>query len=543
MSPKHFLYSSFLFASVVALTNACGAEGEPGNPEGGNGGTLETSAGAGGGNGEGTGGKHGPNHDGDDAGSGGNGGSTFTTTTSTEPAGGAGGGGGSSDAGAGGMTIQCMDSGIPQVLYMSSDDSSSMGSPAIARDYLEAGLAPPMDLIRPWEFLNYYRVRFPAPEKPTLGIHANFAPTEGGDYRLQIGVQAFQPARPKMALTFVVDTSGSLVGEGIAREQEAIVAIAGQLAKGDRVSFVTWANDGEILLQDHEIEGPNDPALLATTEALLPGGGSDLHAGLMRGYALAAAMADEETRLSRVVLMSDGGANVGVVDKDAIALAAKNGDDKGIYLIGIGIGPATGYSDALMNTVTDAGRGAYVFLDSEGEAQEILGDRFDEVMDIAARSVRVKVTLPSYFEFKEFNGELVSSDPSKVPPQHLAPGDSMIFDQILKLSPGGALCANDAITVETLWENPFLHKSEAPTHATWSSAIKDIEGETWQLLKSEAVVRYARMLATRDHLEYEAAQAAVSKALASPDVTQDPFWTELEDIEALIQKFPAAELK
>lgn len=76
---------------------------------------------------------------------------------------------------------------------------------------------------------------------------------------------------------------------------------------------------------------------------LQPGGGSDLHAGLSKAYELAEATRGPD-RLSRVVLISDGGANLGVLDAGVIAEKAKHGDDEGIYLVGIGIGPAPAYS-------------------------------------------------------------------------------------------------------------------------------------------------------------------------------------------------------
>ena len=374
MTPLRFLPVASFASALIVL--GCGIAGDPTIGGGGGGGP----GGGGGGAGGGTDGKHGPvqKSDGADAtggatggGAGGAGGAT--TTTSTDPmTGGAGGStggstgtGGSSDAGSGGGGgFACVaDAGVPQTYYVSSDDSSSMGSPALAREYLNAGVAPPQDQIRIWEFLNYYRVRYAVPGDDKLGLHAHFADAPGGKYHLQIGVQSFDVLRPTLALTFVVDTSGSRVGEGVARERQAIRAMAKQRPAGDHVGFVTWSNQDAVRLQEHLSTGPNCGAVLNALDQLQPGGGSDLHAGLTKAYELAKAT-DADDRLSRVVLISDGGANLGVLDSDAIAEAAKHGDDAGIYLVGIGIGPAQAYSDKLMNQVTDAGRGAYVYLDT-----------------------------------------------------------------------------------------------------------------------------------------------------------------------------------
>jgi len=114
-------------------------------------------------------------------------------------------------------------------------------------------------------------------------------------------------------------------------------------------------------------------------------------------------------RLNRVVIISDGNANVGVTDEDIIGQGAALNDGDGIYLVGVGTG--NGVNDTLMDAVTDAGRGAYVFLDSTDEAQSIFGPRFDEVMDVAARSVRVELRVSWYMGIQKFHGEEYSTNP------------------------------------------------------------------------------------------------------------------------------------
>ena len=52
-----------------------------------------------------------------------------------------------------------------------------------------------------------------------------------------------------------------------------------------------------------------------------------------------------------------------------IAGEAEDSDGEGIYLIGVGVSEASGYHDTLMDDVTDAGKGAYIFVDSEAEAE------------------------------------------------------------------------------------------------------------------------------------------------------------------------------
>jgi Ca-activated chloride channel family protein len=534
------------FLAFTGGTAACAFSGAKSEGSGGN-----TGAGTGGGggftaSGAGTGG----------AATGGQGQSYGTSSASSGNMGGMGGAGGGTTtttptgvAGAGGMMVMCQpDQGTPQVFYMSADDSASMGSAAIAREFLNLTppQAPPPALIRIYEFLNYYRVRYPVPADKQLAVHAHLAPAaDKGKYRLQIGVQAFDVTRPTMALTFVVDTSGSLVGEGMKREKAAIRALAKQLHQGDHVNFVTWSTKESELLADHVITGPDDTAVLAAVDQLAPAGGSDLHSGLQHGYDLAAKSAAED-RLSRVVLISDGGANLGDTDRTTIEAQAKQGNDQGIYLVGVGLGPAQGYSDALMNAVTDAGSGAYVYLDSVEEADKVLGGRFDEVMDIAARNVGIKVTLPSYFHIDQFYGETIDTQESRVPRQHLAPADSMILSQVVSTCLN-CLCGVDSITVETKWTSPFLHPAGNNPDVVQSVPfqISQIEETppSYALLKAEAIVAYAKALQSQVGADFDLAKLALDAATKHPDMANDPYKEDLTEISGLLAKFPVTAVK
>ncbi|MCA9638910.1 MAG: VWA domain-containing protein, partial [Myxococcales bacterium] len=190
---------------------------------------------------------------------------------------------------------------------------------------------------------------------------------------------------------------GSMGGEPMHLLRESVRHVAGQLRSGDVVSLVQWDTSQGIVLQGHVVAGPDDPTLLEAIENLDAGGGTDLFAGLTTAYALAES-SYIQGGINRVVLISDGGANAGVTSINLIANAAEAEDGGGIYLIGVGVGEAEDYSDALMDTVTDAGKGAYLFIDNASEAALQFGpERFVSNVAVAARNVQMAVTLPWYF--------------------------------------------------------------------------------------------------------------------------------------------------
>ncbi len=382
-------------------------------------------------------------------------------------------------------------------LFISPDDSNSMASPVMVREsVLDNWTSLNHVHIRTWEFMNYYGFDF---ERPTedLAITAALAPDPAGEtgaYILQVSVTSpavTRAERDPMNLVLSLDTSGSMGGKPISLLRESCRSLAGQLVEGDIISMVTWDTSQSVVLDSHAVTGPDDEVLLDAIDQLNSGGGTDLNEGLITAYDLAMDNYDEE-RINRVILISDGGANVGITDKELIAAHAEREDGEGVYLMGVGVGTATSYNDALMDTVTDEGKGASVFIGSEMEAEAIFDHRIIEVLDVAARDVQVKLDLPPGFEITRFSGEEMSTDPREVEPQHLAPNDAMVFQQHLSTCAPELLDEDPEITVTVTWRDAVSFEGESASFsATWSELQAVDRRLFW---KGEAVFTYAEAL-------------------------------------------------
>jgi Ca-activated chloride channel family protein len=318
----------------------------------------------------------------------------------------------------------------------------------------------------------------------------------------------------------------------MALEQAAVNAIAASLQAGDVVSMVTWNDTNTVVLDSLLVTGPSDPTLLAANAALVAGGSTNLYSGLTVGYGLAQKNY-AAGQLNRVILISDGQANTGVTEAKVIGDAAALNDGDGIYLVGVGVGD--GVNDTLMDAVTDAGRGAYVYLDQAGEAQRMFVDRFDETMDVAARAVQVQLKLPWYFGLRKFYGEAVSSNPRAIEPQHLAPDDAMVFVQDLVACSPDQVVASDAVEVITRWQVPITHVAQ---QASYQATVGELleRAQVWQP-KGRAIVAYAEALK-------QPSRASLLKArelgqVADPAGT-DPELSEIRQlIELLLVRYPA----
>ncbi|MBK7579876.1 MAG: VWA domain-containing protein [Myxococcales bacterium] len=421
-----------------------------------------------------------------------------------------------------------LDASKQAVFFLSADDSNSMASPVIARRLIHDHQAPPAWMLRTYEFLNYYNVGYPAAPSGSLSVVTELgAGDTPGSYDLQIGVAspaASKPRRP-MVLTFVLDTSGSMAGEPIILERAAVKAIAAQLAPGDLISMVTWNTAQQVLLSNHVASGPNDPKVVALAEGISAGGGTDLQGGLAKGYALAQKSFDPG-KLNRVVVISDGMANVGITDEKLIGDGAQLNDGDGIYLVGVGVG--AGINDTLMNTVTDAGRGAYVYLDTAAEAQKMFGKRFDETMDVAARAVGVELRMPWYMGIQQFFGEEYSTDPEQIEPQHLAPNDAMVFNQIVAPCSPTALDAADPVEVVVRWQTPISHQKMEKSVNTTLGALQ--ASTPVYLGKAKAIIAFAEALRHPATAKVDLAKAKQLALAANPGGVD----AELNEIQSLI---------
>ncbi len=414
----------------------------------------------------------------------------------------------------------------PVTLFMSADDSNSQAAPALARQLINEG-SQIYSGMRSWEFLNYYEFGY----EPAAPGHVSLEPQvrlEGdGSYTVTVAVvaptaSAFE-RRPR-SLVYSVDVSGSMSGHSIDTAKQAMRASASNLEPGDIVSIVTWDTETQVLLENHIITGPNDAQLLAAINQMDTGGMTDLHSGLVAAYDMADA-AYSPDRMNRVILVSDGNANVGTTDEQLIASHAEDAESEGIYLSGVGICPyAYSFEDVLMNQVTDAGKGAYIFLDSEDEADVIFGDdeRFLSAMEIAAREVKLIVELPEGYLMSEFFGEEAVANPAELKSQHLAPGDAMIFHQTL-VDCDASHDGSEEFTFTATWVDPLTREDRSDT-LTLSMADM-LAAPHDQLAKADALLDYAHALVGVWDVpsigRYDYMQVAIGDALYAHDITGD----------------------
>lgn len=269
------------------------------------------------------------------------------------------------------------------------------GSYSLARAFVRDGLLPDPSTVRTEEFVNYFQQGY---EPPADGIDVHIDGTtvpfleEPGARVVRVGVQAADvddASRPDAVLTFVIDVSGSM-GEGGKLEavKEALHALVGALRASDRVGVVVYSDDTRQVLPHTPVREAD--AILAAVDSLGPEGATNAEAGLRLGYDVARENA-REGALNRVVLLSDGVANVGSTGPEAILATIGQATADGIDLVTVGFGLGS-YRDSLMEQLADQGDGFYAYVDGPREAERLFVHDLTGTLQVVAREARVQVT-------------------------------------------------------------------------------------------------------------------------------------------------------
>ncbi|MBN2394137.1 MAG: von Willebrand factor type A domain-containing protein [Anaerolineae bacterium] len=373
----------------------------------------------------------------------------------------------------------------------------------VMRRVVGDGYLPDKDSVRVEEYVNFFEQGYESPTKSAFGITIDGAPSPYVEnyYLVRVGLKGYEvPAedRPNVVLTFVIDVSGSMDMENrLELVKDALELLVEQLRPTDEIGIVVYGSRARVVLEHTPVK--NASTILRAIQRLDAEGSTNAEEGLQEGYRLARRNFNSEA-VNRVILCSDGVANVGRTGPESILKEIREYAEKNIYLTTIGVGMGN-FNDVLMEQLADDGDGFYAYVDDIKEAERIFVHRLPSSLQVIARDAKVQVAfnpdVVSRYRLIGYENRDVADDDfrnDEVDAGELGPGHSVTALYEVKFKAEADPQAA-ALTVSMRWENPDTGEvTEINRSAARADLNDDFATSDPRFQMTAVVAQYAEIL-------------------------------------------------
>lgn len=199
---------------------------------------------------------------------------------------------------------------------------------------------------------------------------------------------AVKSHRAPLNLAIVIDRSGSMQGVKLEQAKMAAKGLVARLAATDRVALVQYDDAAQILVPQLPADGQGKEHLYAVIDGIRESGGTNLHDGMALGRdEITKTLA--EGRINRVILLSDGQANVGITDIPTLAQIASAAAEMGVRMTTVGLG--VDYNEDLMEAIAENGRGQYYYVRDASTLQAVFAGELDAMQATVAQKATLRL--------------------------------------------------------------------------------------------------------------------------------------------------------
>lgn len=264
----------------------------------------------------------------------------------------------------------------------------------LAKDAINRGQMPDPARVRPEEFYNAFDYGDPAPgqgEQVSCRVEQCAHPflQQRNLVRVAMKVAATgRLANQPLRLTILLDTSGSMEREDRAASvRRALASLASLLGPRDRVTLIGFAREPRLLAE--QTPGSEAGKLVEIAARTPSEGGTNLEAALDLAGQLALKQRDPAAQ-NRIVLLTDGAANLGDADPAQLAQKIESLRQRGVAFDACGV-VANGLDDEILESLTRKGAGRYYLLEKPEDADAGFAKRLAGALRPAAENVKVQV--------------------------------------------------------------------------------------------------------------------------------------------------------
>ena len=324
---------------------------------------------------------------------------------------------------------------------------------------------------------------------------------------IKIGLEGIVPReraeRAPINVSLVLDRSGSMQGAKLENAKQAAILALDYLNRDDILSLVTY---------DHTVNVPVPAAKLrdkARVEAIIrgieSGGNTALFAGVSKGAAELRKFLDRN-RINRIVLLSDGLANVGPSTPQELGRLGRELGGQGITVTTIGLG--LGYNEDLMLRLADASDGNHVFVEEPAQLAEVFRKEFGELGAVVAQGITITIECGD-----------------GVRPLRVLGRDAKIYDNRVELSINQVSAQQEKYLILEVETSPGAPESEREL-AKVEVNYDDLASQSRDRVEGRALVRYS---ASRQEVEQSVNKEVMVSATAQIGAEMDNQALELKD--------------
>ncbi|PKP18323.1 MAG: hypothetical protein CVU05_13710 [Bacteroidetes bacterium HGW-Bacteroidetes-21] len=243
----------------------------------------------------------------------------------------------------------------------------------------------------------------------TAGPTNTFYDSESNDkeiyYYIFLQGQKYTPAdnieNPSMNISFVIDRSGSMSGDKLNYAKKAVDFAIDMMGDNDYVSIVQYDDKIETVLEPTVVK--DKEKIHKKVQEISSGGSTDLCGGMQKGLDYVKSSRDKisgNKSIHRVILLSDGLANTGIIKPEEITAISRNYyQENSVTISTVGVG--SDYNEELMTKISIEGGGNYHFIDNPEKMPEIFEREFLDMKSLVAKNVILEITFPQdmvYFD-------------------------------------------------------------------------------------------------------------------------------------------------
>lgn len=198
---------------------------------------------------------------------------------------------------------------------------------------------------------------------------------------------ATDAARADHTVVVVLDRSGSMNGGRLEHAKGALLRLVDRLADEDRFGLVAFDDQASVVVPAGTVDASGRNEIRHRIAALETGGSTDLSSGYLRGLQEARRVCTATG--ATIVLLSDGHANSGVTDPDALGGVARKAAQQAITTSTIGIG--LGYDQRLLAAVARGGSGNHAFAEHADSAAAAVAAEVEGLLSKTAQAASLHV--------------------------------------------------------------------------------------------------------------------------------------------------------